>query len=68
MLTLNVRAFEEILALFNALTTHRFPQGLLHLWLNKAEVVNCGTINKTNLQNAVLQAGRNLGFSPTTLQ
>lgn len=68
LLTLNIRAFEQILALFNALTTHRFPQDLLHLWLNKAEVVNSGTINKTNLQNAVLQPGRNLGFSPTTLQ
>lgn len=63
-----IRAFEHILALFNLLTTHRFQQGLLHLWLNKTGVVICGTINKTNLQNAVLQAGRNLAFSPTTLQ
>lgn len=60
--------FEHIPALFNALTTHRFQQGLLRLWLNKAGVLNCGKINKTNLQNTVLQAGRNLGFSPTTLR
>lgn len=65
---LNIGAFEQIPAFLNALTTHRFQQGFLYLWLNKAEVVNCGTINKTNLQNAVLQAGGNLGFSPTTLQ
>lgn len=62
------RAFEYIPALFNALATHRFQQGLLHLWLNKAGVLNCGTNYKTNVQNAVLYSGRNLCFSLTTLQ
>lgn len=38
--------FEHIPALFNALTTYRFQQGLLHLWLNKAGILNCGTLTK----------------------
>lgn len=65
-LLLLIRAFQHIPALFHALTSHRFQHSLLHLWLNKARVVNCGTMSTK--QTFKMQCCRLAGIWVVALQ